>query len=184
VPVHLRHVPDVQRPYLNDEPAWQDNSRKILELFSTNRVPAVLERMAKACPILPSRSANELTAAAQMAELAVRGNAGRKAPESFRLVRALAEYRRERFLVTLRWLDGAAQESEPAREAQADAIRAMAQYRRGERDTAQATLTKAAGLADSLVIKGPTLNAQWPERLMAAVLVREAKALVEPKSDK
>jgi hypothetical protein len=55
---------------------------------------------------------------------------------------------------------------------------------RGERDTAQATLTKAAGLADSLVIKGPTLNAQWPERLMAAVLVREAKALVEPKRDK
>ena len=54
----------------------------------------------------------------------------------------------------------------------------------GERDTAHATLTKAAGLADSLVIKGPTLNAQWPEQLMAAVLVREAKALVEPKSDK
>jgi hypothetical protein len=100
------------------------------------------------------------------------------------LVRALAEYRRERFAVALRWLEGSAQEGELAREAQAEAIRAMAQFRRGERDAARTTLAKAAGVADSLPTKGPTLNAQWPERFMAASLVREAKALIEPKGGK
>ena len=166
--------------YVGDEPAWHDNSRKIIEQFATNRVPSVLERMAKACLILPPRPP-ELSAAGQLADLAVPGNPGRKAPEAFRLAKALAEYRRAHFVVALRWLDGAAQEDEPVREMQAGALRAMALYHRGDREAARATIAKAAAIADSMPIKGPAPNAQWPEHLMAATLIREAKAMVDRK---
>jgi len=166
--------------YVGDAPAWQANSRKILEQFATNRIPSVLERMAKACLVLPPAPA-DLAAAAQLADLAVPGNPGRKAPEAFRMAKALAEYRRGRFVVALRWLDGAAQENESVREMQAGAVRAMALYHRGDRDTARATLAKAAALADAMPLKSPAQNAQWPERLMAIALVHEAKAMVDGK---
>ena len=166
--------------YVDDGPSWQANSRRIIEQFPADRAPSVLERMAKACLIVPPRSPADLAAAVRLADIAVPGTANRKAPETFRLVRALAEYRRERFAAALRWLDGSAQEGEVARQAQAEAIRAMAQFRRGDRDTARATLAKAVGLAESLPTKGPTLSAQWPERFVAASLVREAKTLLEP----
>jgi tetratricopeptide (TPR) repeat protein len=179
-------APDDQAPYYNlaallayvgDRPAWQDSSRRILEQFATNQTPAVLERMAKACLILPP-AADDLTAAGELADIAVPGNPSRKAPEAFRMVKALAEYRRDHFAAALKWLDGAAQEKEPVREVQADAIRAMALYHRGDRDTARATLAKASALADSAAFKSPAPNAQWPERLMALTLVREAKTVV------
>ena len=163
--------------YVGDRPAWEDNSRRMLELFATNRTPLMLERTAKACLILPPTPA-DLAAAGKLADLAVPGNPGRKTPEAFRMVKALVEYRRDHFATALTWLDGAAQESEPAREMEADALRAMALYYRGEPDTARAALAKASALADAAPSRNLTPNAQWPERLIALTLVREAKAVV------
>jgi serine/threonine protein kinase/Flp pilus assembly protein TadD len=179
-------APGEQAPYYNlaallaytgDRPAWQDNSRRILAQVPTNSLPSVLERMAKACLILPPAPA-ELAAAGKLADLAVPGNPGRKVPEPFRLAKALAEYRRDRYAVSLKWLDGAAQENEPVREVEVDAIRAMALYQRGDREAARAMLAKATTLADTTPVKNLVANAQWPERLISLTLLREAKTVV------
>ncbi len=164
--------------FVDDAPAYEVLSRAILQQFATNRTASVLDRMAKACLILP-QSTEIVNAAGKMADTAVPGGPARRGFGPFRLAKALAEYRRGRLDSAIKWTDGAAAENESSRELQVLAITAMAQSRQGDTNSASISLAKATSLAASLPLKAAGGNAQWPDRLIGQCLLREAKTMLE-----
>jgi hypothetical protein len=163
--------------YVDDVPAYETLCHTILQQFATNHTASVLDRMAKDCLILPP-PADVVGAAGKMVDSVVQSNGVRCTFAPFRLVKGLAEYRRDRSQSALKWLDAATPENESNRELQVLAITAMAQMRLGETNKAETALAKANSLAASFPLKGPAANAQWPDRLMAQCLLREARTMV------
>jgi Flp pilus assembly protein TadD len=160
-----------------DQEAYRRLCAQILRRFAASSDPAIAERMAKDCLILPPPAA-DLETIGKMADTAVAAGPDHKSWHYFQFVKGLAEYRQGHFASAAEWLQKVAgREGDPHRTVAAYMVLAMAQYQLKQVDEARATLAKGVKLADSKLatLGGP----QWNDQITAQVLTREARTLIE-----
>jgi hypothetical protein len=156
----------------------------------------VAERIAKDCLILPSSGA-DLAMVASLADMAVRlGNASGLA--SWHLCKGFVEYRQGHFAAAAEWMQrtladprdpkmpighSSTGKEEPARDAEAYAVLAMAQYSLNQVSEARVNLTNALGTVDRRLPKVDhgDLSAWYVDWIIAHALLREASELMEGK---
>lgn len=88
--------------YLNNEGAYRRNRKALLERFSTTRDPAIAERTARACLLLPA-SGKELQQAVALADRAVTLGKYSRDFRYYAIAKALAEYRLDHFESAIEW---------------------------------------------------------------------------------
>jgi serine/threonine-protein kinase len=179
----------------NDHPAWnhtailwaqagdlagyQGHCRRMLERFGGTTDPKVAERTAKACLLL-ALGGPELEAACQLADRAVTMAPGHSVQPWAEATRALAAYRRERFVDALAWADRCLSRGpgDSIRELSAHLVRAMALLRLGRDDEAGAAMATASDLYRMKVAKpgGRAEGGDWHDQVICEVLRREAEA--------
>jgi serine/threonine-protein kinase len=158
---------------------------KILARFGGATVPAIAERMAKACLILPS-SGVDPDVVGKMAQTAV--SEGMNAPlfPYFQFAKGLAEYRQGRFASAVDWTGMALKSSrwpDDYRDIQAYSVLAMARYQLKQIDEARQALANGTDLASRKLPKADSgnLGPNWNDWILADTLLREAKGLIEGK---
>src|SRR6266542_1787445 len=164
-----------------DQEAYRRLCGRMLRQFAGSSDPAIAERMAKDCLILPP-SAADLETLGKMADTAVAAGPGHKSWNYFQFVKGLAEFRQGHFASAKEWLEKvAAHEGDPNRTVAAHMVLAMAQHQLKQNDEARATLAKGRKIADAKVtrVDGP----QWNDQMTARLLMREAKTLIEGNSE-
>ncbi len=155
--------------------AYRKHCERVLSQFGETTDPAVAERMAKDCLMLPPPAAS-LDRLAKMADTAVAAGPTNSAWPYYEFVKGLAEYRLGHFGGALEWLRKvAAQEGVPARTAQADATLAMAEFQLGQTNAARAALAEGIKIAETKLTPG---RIDWNDSIIAEILLREAHELI------
>jgi len=155
--------------------AYRKHCERVLSQFGETTDPAVAERMAKDCLMLPPPAAS-LVRFAKMADTAVAAGPTNSSWPYYEFVKGLAEYRLGHFASVLEWLRKvAAQEGVPARTAQADATLAMAEFQLGQTNAARATLAEGIKIAQTKLTPG---RIDWNDSIIAEILLREAHELI------
>jgi len=151
-------------------------SERALSQFGATVDPAVAERIAKDCLILPP-PADTLPRLVKMADTAVAAGPANPSWPYYMFVKGLAEYRQGHYAGSLEWLrQVAALEGVPARTAQADATLAMAEYQLGQTNVARETLAQGIKIAETELTKPGRID--WNDGLIAQFLLREAQGLI------
>jgi len=105
----------------------------------------------------------------------------------FQFAEGLAEYRQRHFTNAVEWMQRVLVKTgeERFRDVQASMVLAMAQYQLNQLDQARASLAEGFGIADKHLpkLESGDLGGSWHDWLIAHILVSEAKALVEGKSE-
>jgi len=117
-----------------------------------------------------------------MVETAVAAGPNHQYWPYFQFVKGLAEYRQGRFANAAEWLQKALGRSDDIyRTVQAHMTLAMAQYQLQQIEEARGTQAKGLKLAEARFPKAgkANLDEQWHDWIIAHVLIREAKALIE-----
>jgi serine/threonine protein kinase/Flp pilus assembly protein TadD len=130
-----------------DRARYRQHCRRILDRFGQTTDPAIAERTARACLVLPLRGP-EQKAAGGLADRAVAMAQGHWVQPWAEATRALAAYRLEQFADAVAWADRCLSRK-PAiwiRELPAHLVRAMALARLDRRDEAVAALARASDL--------------------------------------
>ncbi len=102
----------------------------------------------------------------------------------FQFVKGLAEYRQGRFASAAEWLQQVlGKNADMYRTVQAHMTLAMAQHQLNQSDQASITLAKGLELAETRFPEPgkASLDEQWHDWIIAHVLIREAKELIEGK---
>jgi Flp pilus assembly protein TadD len=162
---------------VGDVTGYSRNCAQIIQLFGTNLLPLVAERLAKACVILPPPP-EDLPAISKLAAVAVNAGPRHRNYPSFQLVQGLVEYREGHFSNALDLMQKVAtQPGDELRTVQAYAIMAMAQHQLEDDEAARASLTKASELAKDTPARAGAreLGLSWHEVLYARLLMAEAK---------
>jgi tetratricopeptide (TPR) repeat protein len=179
---------------------YREHCRKSAERFSATTYPLTAERIAKDCLLLPS-SGVDLNTILQMTDNAIKADAGHWAMPWFQVVKALAEYRQERFASAAERIQRTPFLSEDRGwirrttygEDEVDmfalpayAVLAMAQFRLNQVTESRVALAKAWAIAE---VKMPSLDrdsgdlgdscVDW---IIDNVLLNQAKALVSGQS--
>ncbi len=155
--------------------AYRKHCERVLSQFGETTDPAVAERMAKDCLMLPPPAAS-LVRFAKMADTAVAAGPTNSSWPYYEFVKGLAEYRLGHFASVLEWLQKvAAQEGMPARTAQADATLAMAEFQLGQTNAARATLAEGIKISETKLTPG---RIDWNDSIIAEILLREAHELI------
>ena len=154
----------------------------MLAQFSATNDPAIAERTAKVCLMIPT-SKEELAHAAKLAETAIPVGQDHSRAAYFRFVKGLAEYRSGNFEEAAGWTERALEQAsvDYNRDVQTYAVLAMAQYRLNRADEAHAALGKAGKVAEGKIARRGSgdLGPDWHDWTIAHILLREAKGLVE-----
>jgi len=167
----------------NEPVRYRQVCQRVETLFGNTDDPAVAERMAKACLILPS-SGVDSNIVRKWVELAV--NPGKKVsfPAYSQFAMGFASYRQGNLASAANWL----QQCIPAgntlgddcRRAQAYALLAMAHQKLNEAEQAHADLAKGLQIADTKLSKGGgDLGGYWVDWILVHTLITEAKSLLE-----
>jgi len=167
-----------------DLEAYRRHCEQILLQFAGTSNPVVAERMAKDCLFVPP-PASEFGAIARMVETALAAGPSHQYWPYFQFVKGLAEYRQGRFASAAEWLQKVLGQSDDIyRTVQAHMTLAMAQHQLNQTDQARVTLAKGLEIAEARFPKAGkgSLDEQWHDWIIAHVLMREAKALIEGKS--
>src|SRR5262249_51258708 len=145
--------------------------------------PAIAERMVKDCLVLPASSQAELTALAQMADVAIAAGPNHASAAFFQFAKGLSEYRQGHFTNAAEWIEKVLQRSGEFdfRDAQAYMVLAMAQQQLHRTEEARAALAKGGEIADT---KRPrtergNVGVYWFDWIIVRALQREAKSLIE-----
>jgi serine/threonine protein kinase len=176
---------------LNDDSGYGRYRHQALEQFSSNIDPVVASRIARLSLLVPAdgedlEMAGKLADDAGAAEYAD-GNLGWR-----QLAKGLAEYRRGRFANSVAWMDQvlttAAQKNLPGwnheRErnlkAMAYLVSSMARYEIHDIAVARESLYQGSNLIATQfpAPDSPDLGRDWPDWLMAMILLREANSLI------
>jgi tetratricopeptide (TPR) repeat protein len=183
-----------------DTDAYREHCRLALERFANTTDPVMAERIAKDCLILPSSGA-DLATVASLADMAVRlGNASGLA--SWHLCKGFVEYRQGHFAAAAEWMQrtladprdpkmpighSSTGKEDPARDAEAYAVLAMAQYSLNQVSEARVNLANARETIDKRLPKvGRSDPGAWyVDWIIAHALLREAQELldVQPQDD-
>jgi Flp pilus assembly protein TadD len=167
-----------------DLDGYRRHCEQILRQFGGTTNPVVAERMAKDCLFVPP-PASDFTTIAKMVETAVAAGPNHQYWPYFQFVKGLAEYRQGRFASAAEWSQKAlGRTNDNYRTVQAHMTLAMAQLQLNQTEQARVTLAKGLELAEARFPKaGKGLDDQWHDWIIAHVLMREAKALIEGKAD-
>jgi tetratricopeptide (TPR) repeat protein len=176
-----------------DSEPYHEQRRKSLASFGSTKDATTAETIAKASLILPGAE-DELRAAAVLSDAAFTlPNKGRLT--WFQCCKGLADYRQGNFIGAIEWMQKVLASSgnpqapipmasgtdiSPARDVQALAVLAMAQYKLNDPDRARATFSKAQELAETKTSKlqSGDLGNEWSEWIIAQSLLREAGDLI------
>jgi serine/threonine protein kinase/tetratricopeptide (TPR) repeat protein len=162
---------------------YQRHCRKMIARFSQTEDPLVAEKTAKASLLL-SASGDDLEAAAKIAKHAVTIGANHSFLPYLQLAMGMAEYRRRNFERAQQWLEESLShgwEDQPNFYAPAHLMLAMTLLQLGHPDKAQSELSQG----NLLVLKAwpdsssGDLGPGWYDALIARILLREAKTLIE-----
>ena len=160
-----------------DQDAYHRLCGQILGQFARTSDPAIAERMARDCMILPPPAA-DLETIGKMVETAVAAGPNHQFWDYFQFVKGLSEYRQGHFADAAGWLQKvAAHESDPNRTVEAYMVLAMSQRRLNQAAEARATLARGLKIADARL--GKPGSPQWNDQIAAQMLMREARALIE-----
>jgi eukaryotic-like serine/threonine-protein kinase len=156
---------------------YRSHCERALRQFGQTTDPAIAERIAKDCLILPPPESS-LSTLAKMADVAAAAGPKERAWPYYAFVKGLAEYRQGHFAAAIEWLRKVEPTGGvPARTTQLYATLAMAQFRSGQTDAARASLADAVKLAETKLTH-PRID--WSDELIARCLLREAQALIAP----
>ncbi len=161
--------------------AYRELCRKSVERFANTRSPAVAERVAKDCLILPASGA-DLETVMTMADIAVSAGTNHSGINWIRVTKSLAEYRQGRWASAVEWTEQAL--TDPGvneRDAEAYLILAMAKQHLNQPGEAHAALAKAVEIAETKLpkLESGDLGELWGDWIIAHVLMSEAKLLIE-----
>ena len=159
-----------------DLASYRKHCERALSRFGQTADPAIAERIAKDCLILPP-PASSLEHLAQMADIAVAAGTNDTSWSYYAFVKGLAEFRQGHFAGASEWLQKVApNEGVPTRTAQAYAVSAMAEYRLGQTNAAHAALAEGVKIAQSQLTKPGRID--WNDQLIAHFLLQEAEGLI------
>jgi Flp pilus assembly protein TadD len=164
-----------------DLEAYRRHCGRILRQFAGPTNPVVAERMAKDCLFVPP-PASDFTNITRMVNTAVAAGPSHQYWPYFQFVKGLAEYRQGRFASAAEWSQKALERTnDNYRTVQAHMTLAMAQHQLNQIEQARVTLAKGLELAEARFPKAGKggLDDQWHDWIIAHVLMREAKALIE-----
>jgi serine/threonine protein kinase/Tfp pilus assembly protein PilF len=171
----------ILRAWNADRSEYRQHRLRMLDAFSGTRDPAIAERTAKAC-LLPPLAGVEQDAACRLADRAMRMSRHHGVLPWAQVTRGLADYRRGRFADAVEAADSglAWRPQHWNRELPAHLVRAMALSRLGRPGEARAALGRASDLYRAVVASpgGFIRGGDWPDRLIAEILLREAEALI------
>jgi tetratricopeptide (TPR) repeat protein len=112
-----------------------------------------------------------------MDDIAIAANPTNNAWPYFQLVKGLAEYRLGQYAGAEDWLGKVGlRAGVPARDAEVQATLAMAQYRLGQTNAAQAALAEGIKIAETKLNRSDRID--WNDQIIAKVLLREAHTLI------
>ncbi len=140
-----------------DLPGYRKLCERILSEFGETGDPAIAERMAKDCLMLPPPAA-ALQRLSKMADTAVAAGPTAESWPYYQFVKV------------------AAQEGVPARTAQAYATQAMAEYQSGQTNSARATLAEGIKIAELKLAQPGRID--WNDGIIAHSLLHEAAGLI------
>ncbi|PYM15993.1 MAG: serine/threonine protein kinase [Verrucomicrobia bacterium] len=160
-----------------DQEAYHRLCGQILGQFARTSDPAIAERMARDCMILPPPAA-DLETIGKMVDTAVAAGPNHQFWDYFQFVKGLSEYRQGHFADAAGWLQKvAAHESDPNRTVEAYMVLAMSQRQLNQAAEARLTLARGLKIADARL--GKPGSPQWNDQIAAQMLMREARALIE-----
>jgi serine/threonine protein kinase len=175
-----------------DLPGYQRLRLTALDGFAKSADPNVAERGA-VLGLLVATDGPALQAAATLADKAAAAEYADGGLASRQWAKGLAEYRQDRFAAAVMWLDkslatgarpdlpGWNHERERNRAAAIYLVQAMAHQRLKHPTDAAVTLIKGASIVQNQFPQANSgdLGREWPDWLIAHILFREAKALIE-----
>ncbi len=160
--------------FLGHEEEYRQNCRTLLERFGNTTDPAIAERVARACLLLPANG-EYLDRAAALADRAVSVGQDHGYYAYFLAAKALAEYRRGHFQKAIEWAGKAGQRD--AWMPVARLVLAMAQQQLGKTSEARESLATAVKSFD-----WEEVREDLPDPWIAHILRRETEGLIVPLS--
>jgi hypothetical protein len=184
------HVPyHMMAPLLvamEDPDAYRHHCRKAVAQFAATKDPAIADRMAKDCLILPSSGA-DLTSVCRLADKAVGAGASNRFLLYFQFGKGLAEYRRGNFESAAEWErktiagNRAGYNWDSYLYVEAYAVLAMAEHRLNHREQARSEFNKCVEMAAAKLpsLENGDLGTIWRDWIIARALLHEATDLVQ-----
>jgi hypothetical protein len=151
--------------------------------FGWSEDPPTAAEVAMGLVLQPAEA--RLATASELAETAVTGGTNHACLSNSQLVKALTEYRRGRFASAGDWarksLSGSGTNYTTA--VAARAVLAMSQHQLKQTDEARKGLAQAAETFQTKLpkLESGDLGENWPEWLIARILLREARSVMEQK---
>jgi tetratricopeptide (TPR) repeat protein len=167
-----------------DLDAYRRHCAHVVERFGKTNDPAIAERMAKDCLILPSSGA-KLDAVADMADSALAADPDHWGTTFFQFVKGLSEYRQGHFTSAVQWMQKVLETPGDFkfRDAQAYLVLAMAHHQLNQVDEARAALAEGNAIIEARQKLGSgARDVDWNDWLIAHALQREAKAFLDTQS--
>ena len=170
----------------DDLDGYRQLCRRILARSGSAKDPYVSQQMGTDCLLLPPSGADLLTVG-HLAEAAVTAAPDKQYLPWSEVTKGLAEYRQGHFAAAVEWGQKTllATGKVLERDAQAYAVLTMAQPQLKHADEARAALGKAVELTQTKLprLDSGDLGQLWHDLVVAHILLREAKALIEGETD-
>ena len=177
---------------MSDSPGFASHRHNALEQFANSKDTVASTRIAILSLLVPAQD-EELAAAVRLADNAAAAEYADAYLGSRQLAKGLAEYRCGRFTNSLEWMDkavatagkqtlpGWSHEWERNRQAVAYVVEAMDQYQMRNDVAAQTALRKGNDIIATQfpVSGGGDVGHDWPGWLMARILRREARSMIQ-----
>ncbi len=169
-----------------DLAGYSNRVELMLQRFKDTKNPIIAERIARVCLLAPGGEEN-MKIASQLAERAITLGKGHQREGLFQFTLGLAEYRHGRYAKACDWLQRSLEREGGYRvvsEALIYPVLAMAQFQLKKSDEARTALGEGkeakieAGKREWFGNPNPSA-ADWPELVIADLLLREAKELIE-----
>ncbi len=161
--------------------AYEQLRQRLLTAFGNTTNIFIADQVAKTCLFLPA-SKEDLRVIGQLADATVTLGAGNQgAMPFFQICKALSEYRQGHFAEAAEWAQKSVQSNRIEAQGHAYAVLAMADWRLGKQQEAQAMLADGDAMAPDImpvsVAEAPG-NAWWAW-LFARIQLDEATALIQ-----
>jgi WD40 repeat protein/serine/threonine protein kinase/tetratricopeptide (TPR) repeat protein len=159
--------------------AYSRQCAYVLSRFGMTREPVTAERLTKDCLIIPFRG--DLSRLAGLADTAVRLGTNHTSFIYFQFAKGLADYRQNHFETAAQLMAiVAGAGGAPTRQAEAQSVLAMAQFRMNHSDEARHALAAAVEIVDQKLPKldSGDIGEGWIDWIIAGALVCEAKGLL------